>query len=144
MRKPKFTKEYLDYIQFTRETQWDWHFIHTWLKQTEDHVQYYYDTYTQDEFNEKLKTDENFIKKFNSKMTQQTAVEWLDRWFRDNPEATHEEGNKALEQAKQMEKDQLIQTYNDGYKDGQTDPDKSKDISECSNGKLYYNETFKK
>jgi hypothetical protein len=31
-------------------------------------------------------------------MAQQTAVEWLDRWFRDNPEATHEEGNKALEQ----------------------------------------------
>jgi hypothetical protein len=39
-------------------------------------------------------------------MAQQTAVEWLDRWFRDNPEATHEEGNKALEQAKQMEKKQ--------------------------------------
>ena len=37
---------------------------------------------------------------------QQTAVEWLDRWFRDNPEATHEEGNKALQQAKQMEKEQ--------------------------------------
>lgn len=38
---------------------------------------------------------------------KQTAVEWLDRWFRDNPEATHEEGNKALEQAKQMEEAQI-------------------------------------
>ena len=43
-----------------------------------------------------------------SKMeTTQTAVEWLDRWFRDNPEATHEEGNKALQQAKAMEKEQM-------------------------------------
>ena len=31
---------------------------------------------------------------------KQSSVEWLDRWFRDNPEATHEEGNAALEQAK--------------------------------------------
>jgi hypothetical protein len=38
----------------------------------------------------------------------QTAVQWLDRWFRDNPEATHEEGNKALEQAKEMEKENTI------------------------------------
>lgn len=147
MRKPKFTKEYLDYIQFTRETQWDWHFIHTWLKQTEDHVQYYYDTYTQDEFNEKLKTDENFIKKFNSKMTKQTAINWLvDQIKSDqNQKAlSPSEWMEVIQKAEQMEKDQLIQTYNDGYKDGQSDPDKSKDISECSNGKLYYNETFKK
>lgn len=37
-----------------------------------------------------------------------TAVEWLDRWFRDNYEATYEEGNKAFEQAKQMEKQDKI------------------------------------
>ncbi len=53
---------------------------------------------------------------------KQTAVEWLDRWFRDNPEATHEEGNKALQQAKEMEKQQLniaridgINLANKGY-----------------------------
>ena len=40
---------------------------------------------------------------------EQTAVEWFDRWFRDNSEATHEEGNKALKQAKQMEKEQMIE-----------------------------------
>lgn len=147
MAKPKFTKEYLDYIQFTRDTQWDWDFIHTWLKQTEDHVQYYYDTYTQNEFNEKLKTDENFIKKFNTKMEKQTAINWLvDQIKSDqNQKAlSPSEWMEVIEKSKQMEKDQLIQTYNDGYKDGQSDPDKSKDISECSNGKLYYNETFKK
>jgi hypothetical protein len=140
MKKPKFTKEYLDYIQFTRETQWDWDFIHTWLKQTEDHVQYYYDTYTQNEFNKKLKTDENFIKKFGSKMEKQTALEWFAKMTTKIGYVSTD----ILEQAKQMEENQLIQTYNDGYKDGQSDPDKSKDISECSNGKLYYNETFKK
>lgn len=140
MAKPRFTKEYLDYIQFTRDTQWDWDFIHTWLKQTEDHVQYYYDTYTQNEFNKKLKTDENFIKKFGSKMTKQTALEWFAKMTTKIGYVSTD----ILEQAKQMEENQLIQTYNDGYKDGQSDPDKSKDISECSNGKLYYNETFKK
>jgi len=29
-----------------------------------------------------------------------TAVEWLDRWFRDNPEATHEEGNNKSSRIK--------------------------------------------
>lgn len=43
-----------------------------------------------------------------------TAVEWLDRWFRDNPEATHEEGNKALQQAKEMETNQIIRAFNKG------------------------------
>jgi len=127
MAKPRFTKEYLDYIQFTRDTQWDWDFIHTWLKQTEDHVQYYYDTYTQNEFNKKLKTDENFIKKFGSKMEKQTALEWFAKMTTKIGYVSTD----ILEQAKQMEENQLIQTYNDGYKDGQSDPDKSKDISEC-------------
>ena len=44
-----------------------------------------------------------------------TAVEWLDRWFRDNPEATHEEGNKALKQAIEMEKQQIIDAHISGY-----------------------------
>ena len=42
---------------------------------------------------------------------EQTAVEWLDRWFRDNSEATHEEGNNALQQAKQMEKEQIVNAH---------------------------------
>jgi hypothetical protein len=39
---------------------------------------------------------------------KQNSVEWLDRWFRDNPEATHEEGNVALTQAKAMHKQEMI------------------------------------
>ena len=89
-------------------------------------------------------------------MAQQTAVEWLieqlveldkeldGRRKSDDSTVIKINPTKIYKQAKQMEKEQLIQTYNDGYKDGQSDPDKSKDISECSNGKLYYNETFKK
>lgn len=65
-------------------------------------------------------------------MAQQTAVEWLDRWFRDNPEATHEEGNKALEQAKQMEKEQIIEAHNNG----------KFVLPPNENGEQYYNETY--
>ena len=61
----------------------------------------------------------------------QTAVEWLDRWYRDNPEATHEEGKKALQQAKQMEKEQIIDAY-------------KADRYPCSydDAKDYYNDTY--
>ena len=45
---------------------------------------------------------------------QQTAVEWLWRWFNDNQEATIEEGNNAFQQAKEMEKQQLMNSYWDG------------------------------
>ena len=63
---------------------------------------------------------------------KQTAVEWLDRWFRDNPEATYEEGNKALQQAKQMEKEQIETAYNAGREYGCTH-----DCAET--GEDYYN-----
>ena len=67
--------------------------------------------------------------------TKQTAVEWLDRWFRDNPEATHEEGNKALEQAKAMEKQQIIEAYDSGG-------DHYTDFGKPIWGIDYYNETY--
>ena len=38
---------------------------------------------------------------------KQSSIEWFDRWFRDNPEATHEEGNAALQQAKAMHKEEI-------------------------------------
>ena len=69
-------------------------------------------------------------------MAQQTAVEWLDRWFRDNPEATHEEGNKALQKAKQIEKEQIIKAYNQDLYGGLSGDKKFDD------GEQYYNETY--
>jgi hypothetical protein len=68
-------------------------------------------------------------------MAQQTAVEWLDRWFRDNPEATHEEGYKALEQAKQMEKEQIM----DAIVNNQNGLLRRKTVLEAEQ---YYNETY--
>jgi len=69
---------------------------------------------------------------------KQTAVEWLDRWFRDNPEATHEEGNKALEQAKAMEKEQIKNSFVECWKANIPDG------VECKlDAEQYYNETFK-
>lgn len=51
-------------------------------------------------------------------MSKQSSIEWLDRWFRDNPEATHQEGNKALEQAKQMHKEEIEDAYGHGQNNG--------------------------
>ena len=71
---------------------------------------------------------------------KQTAVEWLDRWFRDNPEATYEEGNKALKQAKQMEKEQLI----DAHIEGQRVFDKHPHTQWTNDqAEEYYNQTYK-
>ena len=47
--------------------------------------------------------------------TKQTAVEWLWRWINDNQEATIEEGNKAFQQAKEMEREQIIKAYNKSF-----------------------------
>lgn len=80
-------------------------------------------------------------------MTQQTAVEWLVEQIKSdqNEKAlSPNEWMQVIEQANKMFEEQIVQTYNDGYKDGQSDLDSSKDISEFSNAKLYYNEIYKK
>jgi hypothetical protein len=69
-------------------------------------------------------------------MRKQTAVQWLWRWINDNQEATIEQGNKAFEQAKAMEKVQIIDAYFTGMVDERTN--KYKGIE------LYYIENFKK
>jgi hypothetical protein len=48
----------------------------------------------------------------SKKIEPQTAVDWFYRWFNDNQEATHKEFNQAFQQAKQMEKDQMMDAYN--------------------------------
>lgn len=66
---------------------------------------------------------------------KQSSVEWLDRWFRDNPEATYEEGNAALQQAKEMHKDEICKSYVYGaaYRI---------DVSNGLKPERYYNETY--
>ena len=76
---------------------------------------------------------------------KQTAVEWLDRWFRDNPEATHEEGNKALKQAKKMEKEHAM-AFHLWMKENDT-PDNAERFFHYSGEDMYnefLNETYSK
>jgi len=69
-------------------------------------------------------------------MAQQTAVEWFLQelircgWFKEG------QINITLEQAKQMEKEQIVEAFDfDGYREGET---------WVSSGEQYYNETYGK
>jgi hypothetical protein len=49
-------------------------------------------------------------------MAQQTTVEWLAKNLKDFPHIKHSQSFKQLiEQAKQMEKEQIIKAYNTYY-----------------------------
>ena len=64
-----------------------------------------------------------------------TAVEWLAKNLKDFPHIKHSQSFKELiKQARQMEKEQIIDAWNDGYRefyDGSSTPEE------------YYNQTFK-
>lgn len=60
---------------------------------------------------------------------KQTAVEWL---FEQLPKKLHSHYKKQLEQAKAMEKEQIIGAYNNGQQ-----------IPPFEYAEQYYNETFK-
>ena len=45
---------------------------------------------------------------------KQTAVEWLWRWVMDNPLGSFQDGLDAYGQAKEMEKQQIIDAYMGG------------------------------
>ena len=61
----------------------------------------------------------------------QTAVEWLIEMI--SPYITDEKSNPLIEQAKQMEKEQIIDAYNNGQQ-----------IPPFDWAEKYYNETYKK
>lgn len=46
---------------------------------------------------------------------KQTAVEWLWKWIMDNPFGSFEDGVKAYNQAKQMETECNMNTFEQGY-----------------------------
>ncbi len=65
----------------------------------------------------------------------QTAVEWLVEWLKNNPISYGNSYDKAIEQAKEMEKEQII----DAHIHAQFNVVLAKkEIAE-----QYYNETFK-
>jgi hypothetical protein len=61
-----------------------------------------------------------------------TAVEWLFLML-NNPNSDQEFSNKLLQKAKQIEKEQITNAWEDG-----------KDSFSTRNAEKYYNETFKK
>lgn len=87
---------------------------------------------------------------------RQTAIEWLfdnlnlcfDKF--DNGEYSYTEfvnaSNEIKEEAKIIEKEQIIFAYNQGYRDGEYDssniPLSIGDISEFNNAKQYYNNNY--
>lgn len=69
-------------------------------------------------------------------MAQQTAVEWLWRWIMDNPFGSFDDGVKAYNQAKEMEKEQM-------HKSASFWRGKENEI-EKPMFDIYYNETYNK
>jgi hypothetical protein len=66
---------------------------------------------------------------------QQTAVEWFEKETR-KPEWHSLKRGDILEQAKEMEKKQIKNAYNDGHTDGFTAK------PGLTSGTMYYNETY--
>ena len=68
-------------------------------------------------------------------MSKQTAVEWLVEEIHKNGEEIHKNGNwiptHMIDQAKQMEKEQIKDSWYDGISGGQ-----------CGTSEEYYNETY--
>lgn len=75
-------------------------------------------------------------------MKQQTAIQWLiEQLLNLNP--TQIEWHEAVEKAKQMEKQQIMDAYNQGYREGELDDEKFEgDISEFTDALLYYKNTY--
>ena len=65
-------------------------------------------------------------------MKKQTAVEWLIQWSKENPVAFQSDYYAAIEQAKAIEKEQIVDAYRKGYREGALRED----------FKDYYNETY--
>jgi hypothetical protein len=69
-------------------------------------------------------------------MSKQTAVEWLVEEINKNGEEIHKNGNwiptHMIEQAKEMEKEQIETAWYDGISGGQ-----------CGTSEQYYNETYR-
>ncbi len=68
---------------------------------------------------------------------KQTAVEWLIEQLKENNMLTFHEWTGLFEQAKEMEKEQIMDAYDAGLFDGTMD-----DVNDRIH-KQYYNETFK-
>ena len=71
---------------------------------------------------------------------KQTAVEWLVEQFNTTINYTLEEYEKKVKQAKEMEKQQIMDAYNHGQNNGYMYRDGNGNIMQAEQ---YYNVTFK-
>ena len=77
------------------------------------------------------------------RMEKQTAVEWLAKNLKDFPHIKHSQSFKELiKQAKEMEKEQIIDAYKYGFTEG-TCFGSSPIGYKFTTSEQYYNETFK-
>ena len=77
-------------------------------------------------------------------MAQQTAVEWYDQALRKCLMGTVScDPNQILEQAKQMEKEQILRSFSVGNDCGYCFA-KTEDTQQYNTGEQYYNETYNK
>jgi hypothetical protein len=72
-------------------------------------------------------------------MKKQTALEWLIQWAKENPVAFQSDYYAAIEQAKAMERDQIIEAYREGRTDQRSTIYKWYDRTSAE----YYNQTYK-
>jgi hypothetical protein len=71
---------------------------------------------------------------------KQTAVEWLiEQW----PILESQIPERILEQAKEMEKEQIINSFNQGYTQCSIEDLKPTSRKRYEDAEQYYNETFK-
>jgi hypothetical protein len=70
-------------------------------------------------------------------MSKQTAVEWIQQQVKQQGITHYFSLTEILERAKEMEKEQIMQAYNDG-KFSIINIEKNKSLEQ------YYNETYKK
>jgi hypothetical protein len=74
---------------------------------------------------------------------KQTAVEWLVEQLLKKSNIQHINGfDDLVKQAKQMEKEQIIDAYEQGSEDGYWHPENGYS-NEFESAEQYYNETFK-
>jgi hypothetical protein len=76
-------------------------------------------------------------------MAQKTAIQWLQEKYNEGNEYERHLTESEFEQAKAMEKKQIMQSWDAGY--GSNDIDEIYEINESLfNANDYYNETYKK
>jgi hypothetical protein len=79
---------------------------------------------------------------------EQSAVEWLEDNLISEPwaEQHFKHNSECWDKAKEMEKKQIMDAYEQGYRDGETNSNTMNygiDISKFADAKIYYNQTFK-